>query len=78
MLRELHMVYCDIDELEALLKEIWEAANTLSSCVEYDYHGNVVGEEEARAIAILDKINMKGQTNDKHTTQDDHQAPTNN
>lgn len=68
---------CDhIDDLEALLEEILEAANTLSSCVEYDCHGNVVGEEEARAIAILDKINMKGQTNDELRSQHTKSIPS--
>jgi len=45
-----------IGELEAKLAKAMNIAEVLSGCVEYDYHGNVCGEEEAKAIAALAEL----------------------
>jgi uncharacterized coiled-coil protein SlyX len=56
-----------IEELEDALAKVIEVAETLSGCVEYDYHGNVIGQDNAKAVALLAELssvscaNLKGQ-----------------
>ena len=60
---ELEQAEARIEELEANLAKAVDVAETLSGCVEYDYHGNVMGQENAKAIATLAELSstMKGQ-----------------
>jgi hypothetical protein len=59
---ELEQAEARIAELEAMLAKAVNIAEVLSGCVEYDYHGNVCGEEEAKAIAAL--AELKGETDE--------------
>jgi hypothetical protein len=59
---ELEQAEARIAELEAMLAKAMNIAEVLSGCVEYDYHGNVCGEEEAKAIAAL--AELKGETDE--------------
>ena len=59
---ELEQAEARIEELEAMLAKAMNIAEVLSGCVEYDYHGNVCGEEEAKAIAAL--AELKGETDE--------------
>ena len=53
---ELEQAEARIEELEAKLAKAVGIAETLSGCVEYDYHGNVMGQENAKAIATLAEL----------------------
>ena len=44
------------EELEAKLAKALSIACELSGCVEYDYHGNVMGHGTRKAMAELDKL----------------------
>ena len=59
---ELEQAEARIAELEAMLAKAVNIAEVLSGCVEYDYHGNACGEEEAKAIAAL--AELKGETDE--------------
>jgi len=45
-----------IEELEAKLAKAVEIAELFSGGVEYDYHGNIIGEEEQKAMVELEEL----------------------
>jgi len=45
-----------IEELEAQLAKAVEIAELFSGGVEYDYHGNIIGEEEQKAMVELEEL----------------------
>lgn len=53
----LHLEAADrIEELEAKLAKAVEIADLFSGGVEYDYDGNIIGEEERKALAELEEL----------------------
>lgn len=45
-----------MEELEAKLAKAVEIAELFSGGVEYDYHGNIIGDEERKAMAELAEL----------------------
>lgn len=54
--KERHRLKTELDATKDKLAKAIEIADVFSGGVEYDYHGNIIGEEERKAMAELEEL----------------------